>query len=137
MPQTTNNRTNNNQFDNSDPLQDRITYRECVTATLPFNSNNNQKDSNKQQPPTQQQQQDLVLSKVKIHKSVGDCFKNNLLFTGELESFAKDLICVTELTKNDETRDGGRLNKQDGISNDTNDKTHVLICATNQASRSR
>lgn len=139
MPQTSGNNNRTNDFDNSDSLQDRITYRECVTATLPFNSNNNNKEQ-QTNPPTQQlSQQDLVLSKVKVHKFAGDCFKNNLMFNGDLESFAKDLICVTELSKSGDVigRGGTRLDKQEEDGSSNNDKTHVLICATNQASRSR
>lgn len=85
------------------------TYKDCVTATLPHTSST---------PPTQ----DLLLSKVKFHNSI-DCL------SGETSSRRlDDLICVTELSRNDE---GSRIREVD------DDSTRVLICSTNRLSRSR
>lgn len=84
------------------------TYRDCVTATLPHTSSS---------PPTQ----DLLLSKVKVHKST-DCLSGETS-PGRLD----DLICVTELSRND---DSSRIR-------DNDDSTRVLICSTNQPSRLR
>lgn len=82
------------------------TYKECVTATLPIASSGS---------PTQ----DLILSKVKIHKSTG-CFK------GEVRNEKlDDFICVSELFRND------------GSSQIKDDATRVLICSTMQPARSR
>ena len=81
-------------------------YKDCVTATLPLANS---------APPTQ----DLLLSKVRVSKP-SDCLK------GESNERLDDLICVAELTSND---DSSRIREDDA--------TRVLICSTVQASRSR
>lgn len=84
------------------------TYKECVTATLPLASSAS---------PTQ----DLILSKVKIHKSA-HCFVK----VGVRNENLDDFICVSEILKND----GSSQIRDD-------DSTRVLICSTIQQTRSR